>query len=131
MNPLQRENYFSDYGKSYVINCNYACFFHSFRPFCQKRSIAPSIFNIKARGLAHCVLWVKLGLDEVYDVALHAVQTSNNDGHTKRFQNCKKLECLYDQNKSNETIRRLLINTVPAHMPIDEITIVRSFLCSL
>ena len=23
LNPLQRENYFIDYGKSYVINCNY------------------------------------------------------------------------------------------------------------
>ena len=27
LNPLQRENYFIEYGKSYVvINCNYACF---------------------------------------------------------------------------------------------------------
>ena len=32
LNPLQRENYFIDYGKSYVINCNYACF-HSLRLF--------------------------------------------------------------------------------------------------
>ena len=26
LNPLQREYYFIKYGKSYVINCNYACF---------------------------------------------------------------------------------------------------------
>jgi len=26
LNPLQRENYFIKYEKSYVINCNYACF---------------------------------------------------------------------------------------------------------
>ena len=32
LNPLQRENYFIKYEKSYVINCNYACF-HSLRPF--------------------------------------------------------------------------------------------------
>ena len=32
LNPLQRENYFIEYGKSYVINCNYACF-HSLRLF--------------------------------------------------------------------------------------------------
>ena len=33
LNPLQRENYFIDYGKSYVIiNCNYACF-HSLQLF--------------------------------------------------------------------------------------------------
>ena len=38
---------------------------------------------------------------------------------------------LYEENKSNETIPRLLINTVPAYMPIDEISIVRSFLCSV
>jgi hypothetical protein len=38
---------------------------------------------------------------------------------------------LYEQNKSNETIQRLLINTVPAYMPIDEIPIVRLFLCSV
>ena len=30
-------------------------------------SVAPLIFNTKARGLAHCLLWVKLlGLDEAY-----------------------------------------------------------------
>ena len=32
LNPLQRENYFIEYGKSYVINCNYACF-HSLQLF--------------------------------------------------------------------------------------------------
>ena len=32
LNPLQRKNYFIEYGKSYVINCNYACF-HSLRLF--------------------------------------------------------------------------------------------------
>ena len=43
----------------------------------------------------------------------------------------KSLWCLYKQNKSNETIRRLLINTEPANMPIDEVSIVRLFLCSV
>ena len=38
---------------------------------------------------------------------------------------------LYKQNKSNATIKRLLINTVTAYMPIDEIPIVRLFLCSV
>ena len=38
---------------------------------------------------------------------------------------------LYVQNKSNETILRLLINTVPAYMPIDEIPFVRWFISSL
>ena len=37
---------------------------------------------------------------------------------------------LYEQNKSNETIRGLLINTVLAYMPIDEMQIVRSVLSS-
>ena len=32
LNPLQRENYFIKYEKSYVINCNYTCF-HSLRLF--------------------------------------------------------------------------------------------------
>ena len=32
LNPLQREYYFIEYEKSYVINCNYACF-HSLRLF--------------------------------------------------------------------------------------------------
>ena len=32
LNLLQREYYFIEYGKSYVINCNYACF-HSLRLF--------------------------------------------------------------------------------------------------
>ena len=32
LNSLQRENYFIKYEKSYVINCNYACF-HSLRLF--------------------------------------------------------------------------------------------------
>ena len=32
LNPLQRENYFIKYEKSYVINCNYACF-HSLQLF--------------------------------------------------------------------------------------------------
>ena len=39
--------------------------------------------------------------------------------------------CKYEENKSNETIWGLLINTVPAYIPIDEITIVISFLCSI
>ena len=43
----------------------------------------------------------------------------------------KSLRCLYEENKSDETIQSLLINTVPAYMPIDEIPIVRSFLCSV
>ena len=32
LNPLQREYYYIKYEKSYVINCNYACF-HSLRLF--------------------------------------------------------------------------------------------------
>ena len=32
LNSLQREYYFIKYEKSYVINCNYACF-HSLRLF--------------------------------------------------------------------------------------------------
>ena len=43
----------------------------------------------------------------------------------------KSLWCLYEGNKSNEAIWRLLINTVPAYMPIDEIPIIRPFLYSL
>ena len=38
---------------------------------------------------------------------------------------------MYEKNKSNETIWGLLINTVPDYMNIDEIPIVRSFLCSV
>ena len=43
----------------------------------------------------------------------------------------KSYRCLYEENKSNETIRRLLINTVPVYVPIDEIPVVRLFLYSL
>ena len=38
---------------------------------------------------------------------------------------------LYKQNKSNATILRLLINTMPAYMPIDEMPIVIRFISSL
>ena len=34
----------------------------------QERSVAQSIFNIKARGLFHCLLWVKLGKNDPYGV---------------------------------------------------------------
>ena len=50
----------------------------------QEWSVAPSIFNIKARGLAHCLYWIKLGLNEVYEVSLHAMRASNNDRHAKQ-----------------------------------------------
>ena len=43
----------------------------------------------------------------------------------------KSLRCLYEENKSDETIQSLLINTVPAYMPIDEIQIDRWFLSSV
>ena len=73
-------------------------------------SAAPWIFNIIEQGLVHCVLWMKLRKDD----------------------SIKKITgVLYKQNKSNATIKRLIINTVTAYMPIDEIPIVRSFLCSL
>ena len=36
-------------------------------------SVAPSIFNIKAQGLAHCLYSLKLILDEVYEVCFHAI----------------------------------------------------------
>ena len=39
--------------------------------------------------------------------------------------------CTSKINQINETIRRLLINTVPAYMPIDEIPIVPLFLFSV
>ena len=42
----------------------------------------------------------------------------------------KTSRCLYEQNKSNETIQSLLINTVAAYMPIDEMPIVRLFISS-
>ena len=38
--------------------------------FCRhERSVAPSILNIKARGLAQCILWLKLSYNEVYEVS--------------------------------------------------------------
>ena len=125
--PSKRNIILLEIKKVITIRCNYFVFCSTEMEW----SAAPSIFNIKARGLAHCLLWIKLGLDEVYEMAFHAMRASNNDRHTQRFRNCKKLECLYEQNKSNETIWRLLINTVPAYMPIDEMPVVRSFLCSL
>ena len=33
------------------------------RNFLKELSVAPSIFNIKARGLAHCLHWMKLSLN--------------------------------------------------------------------
>ena len=57
LTSLQREYYFIKYGKSYVKQCKYSCF-HSLRLFslyCMYWSVAPSIFNIKARELAHCL----------------------------------------------------------------------------
>ena len=38
-----------DRGKNHDHNC-----------FLKEWSLAPSIFNIKARGLAHCLHWIKL-----------------------------------------------------------------------
>ena len=40
-----------------LLHCNF---------YKQEWSVAPSIFNIKARGLAHCLRWKKLSGDEVY-----------------------------------------------------------------
>ena len=78
LNPLQREYYFIKYEKSYVIHCKYACF-HSLRLFSLQRSGAPSIFNIKARGLAHCLLWVKLGLEKAYVRGLLSITALSDD----------------------------------------------------
>ena len=36
--------------------------------FLKEYSLAPSIFNIKARRLAHCLYWMKLSIDKVYKV---------------------------------------------------------------
>ena len=36
-------------------------------------SVAPSIFNIKARGTAHCLYLLKLILNEVYEECFHAI----------------------------------------------------------
>ena len=38
------------------------------RMFLKEWSLAPSIFNIKARGVAHCIYWMKLTSNEVYKI---------------------------------------------------------------
>ena len=113
---------------------------HTMKLFCillhcdfykQEWSTAPSIFNIKARGLAHCLYQLKLSLNEIYEVCFRAIQTVSDGRACKKyfFANSDKSQvCLQEQNKSNGTIKRLLINTVTAYMPIDEITIVRLFI---
>ena len=50
----------------------------------QEWSVAQSIFNIKARGLAHCLLWVKLGKNDPYGVDFND-NMALSDGRT-----CKK-----------------------------------------
>ena len=50
----------------------------------QEWSVAPSIFNIKARGLAHCLYQLKLSLDKVYEVYFHAIQTVSNGRACKK-----------------------------------------------
>ena len=49
--------------------------------------MAPSIFNIKAQGLAQCILWSKLSQDEVYAVCFEALMALS-DGRA-----CKKYFC--------------------------------------
>ena len=80
-------------------------------------------------------------LSEIAIIRLVGAVNSCNIGSFQNGRACKKYffgklikftVVLYKQNKSNNaTIRRLLINTAPAYMPIDEILIVRLFLCSL
>ena len=80
LNCLQREYYFINYGKTYVKLCNCCCFW-STATLQTEWSVAPSIFNIKARGLAHCLLWVKLGLEDAYVRGLLSVTvTALSDG---------------------------------------------------
>ena len=43
--------------KQYLVNSLY---FDPLQFFRHERSVAPSIFNIKERGLAQCILWLKL-----------------------------------------------------------------------
>ena len=50
-----------------------ALYFVPLRLSRQELSVAPSIFNIKARGLAHCLYFLKLSLDEVYEVCFYAI----------------------------------------------------------
>ena len=42
-------------------------------------SVAPSIFNIKTRGLAHCLHWMKLSQYEQYVVYFHGSMALSDD----------------------------------------------------
>ena len=60
---------------------------HRCRNFLKERSLAPSIFNIKARGLAHCLHWIKLIENEVYEVHFKALAALSDDVVKNNFDN--------------------------------------------
>ena len=101
----------------------------------QEWSAAPSIFNIKAQGLAHCLYQLKLSLDEVYKVRFHAIQTvSDGRARIKYFYRNidKSLRCCYKQNNRKQRIyKQHTVDTAVNPMSIDEIPIVILFLCSV
>ena len=68
-----------------------ALYFVPLRFIRQEWTVAPSIFNIKAPELAHCLLWMKLGLVEVYQIYFHGSMALSDDGVTyKTFGNSEK-----------------------------------------
>ena len=83
--------------------------------FLAYRSVAPSIFNIKAQGLDHCLYQIKLGLDEVYDVLFHAVWPIPKRCATKlcifdKSQRCFQEETIVNKaNKSTQLIQQLVL----------------------
>ena len=90
-----------------VVNMMYnktALYFAPLRFIRQEWSVAPSIFNIKAQGLTHCLLWIKLGLDEVYQVGFNALIWQFLMAVLVKHiiiifsLNSKKLECFKEKN---------------------------------
>ena len=54
--------------------------------FCRhERSVAPLIFNIKARGWAQCILWLKLSYKEVYEVCFLALPALSDKRACKKY----------------------------------------------
>ena len=68
-NPLKRNIILLEIKKVRVVRCKY----FSFCSTEMEWSVAQSILNIKARGLAHCLLWMKLGQEDPYGVCLCAI----------------------------------------------------------
>ena len=83
-------------------------------------SVAPWIIDIKAQGLAHCLLWVELSYYEVYKVSFHTVWKIPKHRFPKKIQ---VTVVLWAKESRIKYKSKLAINTEVHPMPINDLWI--------